>query len=320
MNTIDFRRFLPVILRVGFAALLLAWLVRSDRLDLHAITSLQPDGGDWLDLAAGALAVVGGMFLLAIRLRQLLLATGLEVSLLRVLRATYVGNFFGTLLPGLVGGDVAKAAMLCRRIPEGRRRAVGAVMTDRLVGLYSLFLLAAVAVALGIMTGQTRALPTLILVAPWVVVVGVPLSVAIVIWVIDRLRTRIPEPVLQRVEPLLVALRALARSPRVLAGAVVLGAMSHLLSVFAFMMAAAVLGVTLRPLDHLILDPLALALNAIPISPGGLGLAEGGFSWLYENLGSDAGAAVGVMGRAIHYLIFVVGGLFAVASSDRRQQ
>lgn len=311
------RRVAFFLLRVALAVVLLGWLVRSGRLDLAALASLRPDAAQWGRCILAAAAVGAGLCVLGARLRWLLAAVGLAVPFPRALRVTVLGSLFGTLLPGLVGGDLVKAAALCKDLPSGRRAAVGTVMADRLVGLYALFALATLGVLIGRSLDQLAGLPSILLAVPPVVVVGAPLALVLGRLAGDWFASRFPSRWTERIEPLLASLRVLAGSPGLLVGATALGMVNHALVIGTFVAAGDVLAVPLRLVDHGILDPLALALNAVPFSPGGLGLAEGAFSYLYELLGTTQGAAVGVVGRAIQYVVYAIAGLLALILPDR---
>jgi hypothetical protein len=49
------------------------------------------------------------------------------------------------VIPGAVGGDVIKAAYLCRMQPDRKPQAVASMVLDRILGLLGLFLLAGIA-------------------------------------------------------------------------------------------------------------------------------------------------------------------------------
>lgn len=312
MTRTSLRKLFFFALRVGVAAALIAWLVRSGRLDLQSLLGLRPDAAQWALLVPAVASVLAGLFFLSARLRWLLAAIGLRVSYAKVLRATLLGAFSGTLLPGLVGGDVVKVATLCKGLAKGRRATVGTVMADRLLGLYSWFLLSALMLLVGRVIGQVPELPRAVLALPILVAVGAPLTLVLGRVVGDRILALVPARLTDRVDPMLSSLRSLSSSPGLLLGATLLSLTNHALIIVSFAVAGAILQVPLSALHHGILDSLALTLNAVPFSPGGLGVAEGGFSYLYEAVGVADGAAVGVLGRAFSYIAYVGGGLLAL--------
>jgi uncharacterized protein (TIRG00374 family) len=80
-----------------------------------------------------------------LRWRILIHALGLSFSTREVLRAGFLG-YLANLLPlGLVAGDSLKAVMLIHRNPGHKTESVASVLVDRVIGLYALLLLAAIA-------------------------------------------------------------------------------------------------------------------------------------------------------------------------------
>lgn len=80
-----------------------------------------------------------------LRWQLLISALGLNFSVRETLRAGFLG-YLANLLPlGLVAGDSLKMVMLIHRNPRRKTEAVSAVLVDRVLGLYALLLLAAIA-------------------------------------------------------------------------------------------------------------------------------------------------------------------------------
>jgi hypothetical protein len=69
----------------------------------------------------------------------------LSFSLSETLRAGYLAYLANLLPVGLVAGDSLKAVMLIHRNPRHKAEAVASVLIDRVLGLYALLLLAALA-------------------------------------------------------------------------------------------------------------------------------------------------------------------------------
>ena len=45
-----------------------------------------------------------------------------------------------------------------------------------------------------------------------------------------------------------------------------------------------------------------MVMNVIPITPGGVGVTESAFSYLYDAAGCAMGATIGILGRTIQYI------------------
>ena len=296
--------------KAALAALLIYWLLRSDRLDFGAL-AFGPGASVWI--LAGALCVFAGQWLLAARL-WLLLRQRLAVPFRRALGLTLIGSFTGSVLPGLVGGDAVKALYLFGDAKGQRSRAVAVVMVDRAVGLFSLFLLGALAGAVA-MAADVIQVPRQILLAAPTVVAGALAGAVLVsrpgfstFPLIRVLWDRLPEPV----RNLTRELHEYLRQPGLLLAAVGLSLVNHALVVVSFVMAGLLLKDGLAPFSHFVLAPLAMVMNLLPLTPGGIGITEGAFSFLYEFPGSPNGATIGLLGRLIQYLTFTVGGTAAL--------
>ncbi len=308
------RRAFTFGIKLVLAALLVIWLLRTDRLDLSLITGLGFSARVVGFMFLGAAAVFGGQLLLAVRLRMLLAKQELNVSYSRALGLTLIGSFFGAILPGLISGDAVKAVYLLGDAQGGRSRAVAAVLIDRVLGLYSLFLLGALSL---IAAWGMHLLPTRLVVlwiAP-VAVLGMTAVLALAGWpkigesaFIQRAGARTPE----RVRNLLVALHTCLRDVRLIWGAVGLSLINHALVIVTFLLSGILLADVIKPLAHYAVDPLAMVLNVVPLTPGGIGITEGAFSFLFEEIGSRNGAAIGLLGRFLQYLDYVIAGTVAL--------
>jgi len=310
------RRALTFLIRVGLAAVLVGWLIRSDRLDADLVLGLGRSGRVLLFVLLGAAGVFAGQLLLAVRLRWLLARQQLRVPYTRALGLTLIGSFFGAILPGLVSGDAVKAVYLFGDSPGARGRAVAAVLVDRFLGLYSLFLVGTVAWVGAVAAGLLPAGRTVFWIAPLVVLGMTVLSVlagsarlARSGWM-QRLALRTPE----RLRNLAAALHHSLRDSRLCTLAVLISLLNHGMVIVTYILAGILLQDTVTPLAHLALDPLAMVLNVVPLTPGGIGITEGAFSFLFEQVGSPHGAAVGLLGRFMQYIDYVLAGTLALVA------
>jgi uncharacterized protein (TIRG00374 family) len=100
---------------------------------------------NWLLLGVGLPLCLAAVTLTILRWQLLLRTLGLEFSTRETLRAGFLGYLVNLMPFGLVGGDSLKAVMLIHRNPTRKTEAVATVIVDRVIGLYTLLLLAAVA-------------------------------------------------------------------------------------------------------------------------------------------------------------------------------
>jgi hypothetical protein len=289
-------------------------------LDFATIASIELTGTTMLYLAAMLALVLLALAVMAVRLQILLAPQGIHTGFVRALGLTLIGALSGSVLPGVVAGDVVKAIYLFGDSAGRRSSAVSAVLLDRVVGLFSLVLLGATASLIALFSGMAGNIRPILLFSvtllALLLITGITLIYLIVgpgrrvFW---RIRDRLPGKLVS----LLTSLYEYRHHPLPLVQAVLLSLVSHALIVLTFILAAVLLRVPLSVGLHMILDPLAMLLNAIPLAPGGLGITESGFAYLYHISGSNEGAAVAITGRLTQYMVFIVGGLWALFSLHR---
>jgi uncharacterized protein (TIRG00374 family) len=120
----------------------LAWKVTTATDDsgknVFTIFLEQPKRWDFL---AGALFVQAfAAAVTFIRWRWLVRTFDMQCSFFDAQRLGFLGLFVNLTPLGIVGGDGAKAFLLCQKNSECRPQAVASVIVDRLLGLYVLFL------------------------------------------------------------------------------------------------------------------------------------------------------------------------------------
>jgi len=77
----------------------------------------------------------------------LLRLQGIDIGLLRAVRFNFIGLFFNFCMPGVTGGDVARAYYIMRETPR-KARAVATIFVDRILGLIGITLVSGTAISL----------------------------------------------------------------------------------------------------------------------------------------------------------------------------
>jgi hypothetical protein len=198
---------------------------------------------------------------------------------------------------------------------KGRSKAVAAVIVDRLIGFYGLFALGSIASLVAWMGGGVPGeMNPVLMLAPSLTLAGT-LSLA-VLMMLDYRSGTWPHRMISRLpriaQNLTFALADYAKNGARLTQAIGISMLSHALVVLSFFAMAVLVRDSLTVRQHFVLDPLAMVLNVVPLTPGGLGIAEGAFGYLFRNSGSANGAVIGLLGRAAQYLVFAIGGVISI--------
>jgi uncharacterized membrane protein YbhN (UPF0104 family) len=270
---------------------ILAWVIRANGGWRVLQLPLEYPG----TIAVLTIAVLIGAAVEAQRLRVLCSATLVPISFVFSLRLAAVAALFSTTLPGGTGGDVVKLLTLAGRHPGHRAEFVALLFLDRLVGLTSLLLIALVSFALAILvTGVPRHIVAIVLV-PAIALLGAVAAVAFA-------ARRGPRDYLLRLVPrrwarlLGVLHRAfettdlLRRHPGVLLKAFAVSTLGQVGYALAFALASRQLMPDAPPLASPALAFTGLIVNAIPLTPAGIGVGEVAFDTLFRLAGSAGGA------------------------------
>jgi uncharacterized protein (TIRG00374 family) len=280
---------------------------------------------DYGSLAFAALLVAVALALQLFRWFILVRALDLPFSLRNTFRLGMVGVFYNTFLPGSVGGDLLKAYFIAKEHPERKTRAVATVIADRALGLFGLILFVAV---LGSMAWAGRdaritANPDL----QWLIKVMAAIAgVSIVGFLllgylpqrrIDRFARRLNwfPKVGKSLAELWYTVVVYRQRLRAVVLCVGLSALSHFALVFAFHSASRVFPpanpaaeqATLA--EHMVVAPIGFIVQALPISPGGVGVGEAAFAGLYKLSGrpQSRGVISRLSLRVVEWIIGLIG-------------
>jgi uncharacterized membrane protein YbhN (UPF0104 family) len=303
-------RALSVVLKVAVSTGLLALLFSWTDLTAVALRLRQMDAR-WLGLAVGFFLT--NLLVCAWRW-QLLLETQRVHPPLRGLFSSYlVATFFNNFLPSNIGGDVVRVADTAP-LTGSRTVATGVILVDRLIGLGALVAVATV----GSILARHGRMPVPGASYLWIalvgfVAIGVPMLYRphVVTRLLGPLRLFHPEWVEERLQRIHDLLEQMGRRRGALCGAAAGAVAVQILLVLMFLAIARGLQIPLRPLDTLIIVPLSLVAQLLPISINGLGVREAVFAYFFSRLGLtvDAALALSLASAALVLGISLAGGL-----------
>ena len=313
--SINAKKTLLFTVKVGISVVLITWLINQNRLDFSLFDNINFSASNVILIISGILFILLGLLLLGLRLFIILRFKGFSVSYQKVLGITFAGSFLGIVLPGLVGGDAMKAVYLCSNVSERRMDALTSVVIDRFLGLYSLLLLGTLALFFGWLVDFIPFDSGLFLVAP-IIVLLVGTGLCLFSWDVffnARIVQSIFSILPKIIKNFLVSLREYLTFPSLIIKVIILSMFNHAFVLFSYIIAALLFNDNIPILSHFIINPLAMVMNAIPITPGGLGMAEGAFSFLFQAAGSSNGAMVSLLGRFVQYFVFMLSGGIALS-------
>ncbi|HEU0029384.1 MAG TPA: lysylphosphatidylglycerol synthase domain-containing protein [Kofleriaceae bacterium] len=259
--------------KLAIAVALVGFLIASDRLSLAPVRAILGEPVAWIAIVVLQLAI---LVLGAVRWWWIVHRMDAAAPRARELvRATWIGLFFGCVAPSVIATDVVRFRAL-REAGVSRETTVASLVLDRACGVLALCVLA------------------LVLAAPSVIELASPVRVAVIASVVAVvacagfvLRRRRP------VAAIAQALRTAVASPSTSIVAFGLGLVAHALKVVVMVIVVRAVGpATASVGDVIALSPPGLLVEALPLAPGGLGTAHLAFEHLYGSRAIAGGAAL----------------------------
>jgi glycosyltransferase 2 family protein len=296
---------------------LIVWMVLSGKLDLSVLGSLPPA----LLLQCLALMVLQSI-LAALRVRYILAHQDIETNLWQCLLFNCSGVLYSAFLPGGISGDAVRAYLFMKAIPNHRLPILGAMFLDRVLGLLSMVTLGlCAAIYMAIKLPVIR--PYLLAFsAIFLALVG---GIAVLHFIGRRHKHhdvplgRLPN-LWSKLKRIIAELRIHHYQVPVLLAVVLQSVLIHLTAVAVIFLCSVNSGAGLGFLEVFVATPIGLLVNAIPLSPGGLGIGENAFELLYRAIGGKHGATSFLMARVFLYSPALIGLVYVLKRMVTRKR
>lgn len=307
---------LGMVVRVAAVITIFVLLIYFGALDLAKVRMMVVRW--WSGAAAICLltSVIVSMFRWQILLNAVDIRPGIKV----VMRLSFIGYAFSTVIPGAVSGDIIKAYYIVKGRNDKKTAAVTTIVLDRVLALFTMLLTAAAAIggALLLMPQlaqnpeQTRHLLSLgciVISLAIIMLFGFLLclnkrlrNTQLAIWVTTR------PPAHRIIDRLYSTIYSFREKKRALVKTIMVsfvGQSPIILGMYCIGRAAD--ETVLRLAHYLFLAPVASILNAIPLGPGGVGSGEALVESLFILFGSRNGSEITAVGHIIFILFSIIG-------------
>ena len=350
------RSFWSLAWRIGVCVLLLGWIFqaifynegrisweRAGR-DWGALTKMERLQVAWelgppglwqtlqaMDLKFLALSILlmGILLLLGVlRWHIILKVHGLRVPLSRAAEISLIAHFFNSFLLGSVGGDLLKAYYVARETHHKKTEAVITVVVDRIIGLFSMLLLACV------MMLVSR--PLLAVLSPrlkpviWLVLVmtgGCAVFIFLSFWGgvskgFPQIRVWLAKlPKWEMIERSIAAFREFGRDKLFFLRVLPVSMLANVVCIVHFM--TLIWGFHLHAplLAIATIVPIVTCISTLPITPSGLGVRENLYVWFLATKGIGIPYAeallISLIGFGTSLFWSAIGGLVYVTVKGR---
>jgi uncharacterized protein (TIRG00374 family) len=239
-----------------------------------------------------------------------------------------VGNFFNTIIPGMIGGDFIKSIYLMKGEEEKSGQSVGIVIMDRALGFLALLWIGGVSL-IHLLWQESRVLYSfhneMYIAIGTIGCISVLFGALFIVGRNERIRPKIVSVfttffrrgILYNV---LDGFGALMKHRLILIYSLFVSVLIQLFSLAGLLILANLVSETLTDVITLAgISAIVVLVNVIPVTPGNLGWTEliAAFGW--SAVGSNAGAAIFLNWRIVAVICSLPWGLVFLSMSDRRK-
>lgn len=191
------------------------------------------------------------------------------VKYTRLLSLHFIGSFFNTFLPGLVGGDAVKAFYLYKDIGKGSHSVIS-VFIDRYMGFSAMIFIGFIAFIGGFFYIKGTEIV-------WIVPVlcGGFILVSLVLWKLNWGKIKF-------LNSFYIPLMGYKSKKKLIYKGLLLGIAVQVINIMSVYILSLAIGLKVPIIYFFIFMPVISAVSAIPISIAGLGLRETSFAALFN--------------------------------------
>lgn len=280
----------------------------------------------YLLLSIGLMGLL--LFIGVLRWQMILKVHGLALPLSRTTEISIIAHFFNSFLLGSVGGDVLKAYYVARETHHKKTEAVVTVAVDRIIGLFSLLLVACVMLLpnrdlLAVLNTKLRAVIWIIL----AMTAGCAVFIFLSFWggvsrTLPAARTwlrRIPKG--DMIERSIEAFREFGRDRTFFLRVLPVSMLGNAVCILHFLTLIWCFHRTAPILKISAIVPVVTCISTLPITPSGLGVRENLYVWFLTAPGINIDYAeallISLVGFGTSLFWSAVGGLVYVTVKEK---
>lgn len=298
------------------AILTLVWLMR-DKMGEIFFTLKQTK--IWLFIL-GFLTYLSTLAICSFRLKKILLAQNIPLTLKELIYLTFIGLFFNNFLPTSIGGDVVKAHYASKMTGK-RLESFTSIFVDRLMGFFSLVSIASVAlIFLGKSIENAACKWIILLMLVGAIVFAFLLLNSVLAKRFSLLLTSLKFFKLDaRMKKLYNAINSYKNHKRIVWQTFLLSIGAQAIGIFAIFLLARSLLISTPIRTFFLLMPIVLTVSMLP-SINGLGIREGAYVYFFSGIiKKELAFALSLLYLAALLALSIIGGIIYALKGVKAQ-
>jgi len=318
---VKIKKFLSFILRISISIILLVFLFKFNKIDVHSLIS-DIKSTNKVFLAIGFLIIFFAHTLGFFRWKMLLKVVGINASLKKLISSFSGGVFFSIFLPSTIGGDLVRAAELAGHTNK-TKEVIATVFLDRLSGFIGLVLVILPALLLG----RNLVLDKVVFSSVFAILILLVVILFILFnkFVYLNLNKFLSEPGAGRIKEAIKnmhqEIHLFRHHKKIIVANLTVSFLIQLLMPICAYFIGLSLGINISPVYFLIFIPIISAITLLPVAIGGLGLREGLFVLYFAKAGVIKQLALAMSLLSFSFIVFyaAIGGLIYVLTVHHRR-
>jgi uncharacterized protein (TIRG00374 family) len=281
MSNIDkYKVWLGIAIRYLIGIFIIAWLWKTDLIEPAILKKIN------LQVALmGAVLVCAQLTLAGWRAQILLAEHNIYVGLWRCISYNSVGIFYSLFFPGGMSGDLARAYCFWRAYPAASKSALfGSLFIDRLLGTVAMLFMGLIA---GTFLISNLGLQRFVLYG-WLIFFIAGFAYFILMQM-HRNHNKKTDGIVPRMARFTEKIDLKSYSAKAIGISSAISLAGHGCAVLIIYIISSLMDSELNLSAVITVAPLGLLANALPLTPGGIGVGENGFEFLYSMMGGRNG-------------------------------
>ncbi len=253
----------------------------------------------------------------SLRLKIIIAAQDIPVTLFEALSLTFIGYFFNNFLPTAIGGDVVKAYYLSKKTSD-KIGSYTSVFVDRAVGLFTMIFMAFAAL---FFVGNKVIDQTV----RYMIYAITAVSIVAIVFMVNRnfakkfsLLLTLIRPIEEKIRKAYGSVNKYRHHKMLMLNSLVISIVSQILFFTSIGILALSIGSYIPAMEILLRMPIISAMSLLP-SINGLGLREGSTVLLFGPIINKENAfAVSILWLLVLFITSVIGGLVYMVSPQFR--
>jgi uncharacterized protein (TIRG00374 family) len=251
--------------------------------------------------------LLGAFLLQTIRWKWILDSQNIDLSYGKSLQVSWMAHFFGLYLPGSASGEFIRGYFIWRQIPKQKTAGISTLFMDRILGLFAFLILATLALLFFPMQID-RWYAIFLRFGYFIILITAAISLVLGGFLMVPPKSKWGRCITRYLNASWADVWFhYHKNGYVLLQALLLSLLSSLLVIGAFCFAGRIVGDNVSWNVGLMVVPMVVVANSLPVSPGGIGIAEAAASVLFGFFGIASGATIMIVIRVCNIFVRLPG-------------